>query len=147
MSFANNRLSDSEPAGYSRVPETWSPPQQQEVPASAGTHLTDVELEELRERLEHYRAKLLSDMSRLQNELAWLGDAGFKRKDAGSQTEAKSLSTQMLLRRAVGDKLFRLHEIDSALMRMNQNTYGFCVETRQPIPMARLREIPWASHI
>jgi DnaK suppressor protein len=39
-----------------------------------------------------------------------------------------------------------LHEIDDALQRIENKTYGICEGTGQPIPKARLEAQPWARH-
>ncbi|MGD8787365.1 MAG: TraR/DksA C4-type zinc finger protein [Phycisphaerales bacterium] len=39
-----------------------------------------------------------------------------------------------------------LREIDDALGRIEQNTYGICEGTDKPIPKARLEAQPWARH-
>lgn len=39
-----------------------------------------------------------------------------------------------------------LREIDYALERINNGTYGICVGTGQPIPKARLEAQPWARY-
>lgn len=39
-----------------------------------------------------------------------------------------------------------LYEIDSAIRRILDGTYGICEETGRPIPEARLRAIPWARY-
>jgi RNA polymerase-binding transcription factor DksA len=36
-----------------------------------------------------------------------------------------------------------LYEIDEALVRILDGSYGVCEETGQPIPAARLKAIPW----
>jgi RNA polymerase-binding transcription factor DksA len=36
-----------------------------------------------------------------------------------------------------------LYEIDAALQRIEEGTYGICELTGQPIPMVRLQAIPW----
>lgn len=36
-----------------------------------------------------------------------------------------------------------LFEIDEALSRIRNGTYGFCAETGKPIALARLRAVPW----
>jgi RNA polymerase-binding protein DksA len=36
-----------------------------------------------------------------------------------------------------------LYEVDEALKRILNGTYGVCEETGQPIPLARLRAVPW----
>lgn len=38
-----------------------------------------------------------------------------------------------------------LHEIDHALDRMADGQYGICEITGEPIPVERLRAIPWAT--
>lgn len=40
----------------------------------------------------------------------------------------------------------RVEEIEEALRRIDQGTYGFCQFTGEPIPLERLREIPWARY-
>ncbi|MGD2095307.1 MAG: TraR/DksA C4-type zinc finger protein [Phycisphaerales bacterium] len=39
-----------------------------------------------------------------------------------------------------------LREIDDALGRIEQNTYGICEGTNKPIPKARLEAQPWARY-
>jgi DnaK suppressor protein len=40
----------------------------------------------------------------------------------------------------------KLREIEDALERMAAGTYGVCLKSGHPIPMARLREVPWARY-
>ncbi len=39
-----------------------------------------------------------------------------------------------------------LAEIDAALLRLQNGTYGFCEETGEPISATRLRVIPWTRY-
>jgi RNA polymerase-binding protein DksA len=39
-----------------------------------------------------------------------------------------------------------LQEVDAALRRIEQGTYGTCEETGKPIPEERLRAVPWARY-
>jgi DnaK suppressor protein len=39
-----------------------------------------------------------------------------------------------------------LHEIDDALSRIEEGTYGICEGTGEPIPRARLEAQPWARY-
>jgi len=39
-----------------------------------------------------------------------------------------------------------LREIDDALQRLEEGTYGLCEGTGQPIPKARLKAQPWARY-
>lgn len=40
----------------------------------------------------------------------------------------------------------KLRQIEEALQRMEEGSYGLCFEDGQPIPFARLRQIPWARY-
>jgi DnaK suppressor protein len=37
--------------------------------------------------------------------------------------------------------------IEEALQRMEEGTYGVCLLTGEPIPVERLREVPWARYL
>lgn len=41
----------------------------------------------------------------------------------------------------------QIAEIDAALGRIVQGTYGICEKTHKPIPVERLRAIPWARTV
>jgi RNA polymerase-binding protein DksA len=40
----------------------------------------------------------------------------------------------------------QVKEIDEALTRIENRTYGMCLETHQPIAIERLRAKPWAKY-
>lgn len=39
----------------------------------------------------------------------------------------------------------QIAEIEAALDRIAEGTYGICIVTGKPIPIERLRDLPWAS--
>jgi len=41
----------------------------------------------------------------------------------------------------------RVRLIDEALQRMEEGGYGFCLRGGEPIPLDRLREVPWARYL
>ncbi|MEE2742844.1 MAG: TraR/DksA family transcriptional regulator [Bdellovibrionota bacterium] len=41
-------------------------------------------------------------------------------------------------------ELSRLRELESALLRIENGSYGFCEETDEPIEKKRLQKVPWA---
>ncbi|MDC0253461.1 TraR/DksA family transcriptional regulator [Bacteriovoracales bacterium] len=41
-------------------------------------------------------------------------------------------------------EISRLREVESALMRIENGSYGFCEETDEPIEKRRLQKVPWA---
>jgi DnaK suppressor protein len=40
----------------------------------------------------------------------------------------------------------KVHAIDEALMRINENEYGVCEECEEDIPLGRLKAMPFARH-
>ena len=40
----------------------------------------------------------------------------------------------------------QLRQVEEALERIADGSYGFCLETGAPIPLARLEAIPWARY-
>lgn len=40
--------------------------------------------------------------------------------------------------------LFKLREIEAALIRIDDGTYGLCEELEEPISKKRLQKVPWA---
>ena len=47
---------------------------------------------------------------------------------------------------ALGNEADRLFEVDCALQRIHDGTYGLCEATGHPLPPERLRVIPWARY-
>lgn len=39
-----------------------------------------------------------------------------------------------------------LQEVDAAIRRIEEGTYGICEETGEPIPNSRLRAVPWTRY-
>lgn len=111
---------------------------------------TDINFEEFRKLLLKERKRLTQehnkereDMSEesddlVDNELSSYdtnepGDAATQLYDRG-RFEALDENTKEMLRR-----------IDIALERIQEGTYGICEVTGQPIPVERLRALPWAT--
>src|SRR5690606_20990698 len=59
--------------------------------------------------------------------------------------DPEDANLEVLLTKLSGEK-DQLFEIDCALERIREGTYGFCEETGRPIRPARLRAIPWARY-
>ena len=106
---------------------------------------TDIDFEEFRQRLNAERARLL-DMHHEQH-ADMLEEAGDVADNERSTVDA---SAAELAERERDDTLDdnlkgELHEINRALARLDDGTYGICVVTGQPIPVDRLRALPWAT--
>lgn len=110
------------------------------------TPLTKTQLEKYRSVLLEKRAELLGEMRSLEDE-ALRGDSGRNSHtsqhldDAGSESYEQSLNLNL----AAADR-DRIVEIDAALERIENRTYGLCEMTFEPIKKARLDEIPWTRY-
>jgi len=112
--------------------------------------LTPDDTEELRNMLIHKRAEILGDMSTLQTEVT----------RSNRQDAAGDLSTMPIHMADLGSDNYELEftlgliegerailkEIEEALERIRQGTYGFCLATGNPIGKARLKAKPWAKY-
>jgi DnaK suppressor protein len=98
---------------------------------------------------EELRNMLLQEQTRLTEE--YRHDVAAAQEIQGDRTEdLEELATMDADR----ERLFAHSEqdcetlrlIEEALQRMAEGTYGFCQESGEPIPFARLRRIPWAHY-
>jgi len=104
------------------------------------------------ENLQELEAALVAESTDLEAEIAdharnvnadWQGattpdDAG--NDDAADRIE--ELATNVSLVETLEN---RLREMQAALKRIKEGTYGTCIETGEPIPLARLRANPAAE--
>ena len=119
-----------------------------EIPASADYLRDEKWLASQRQALLDERAKYTSSADRLAAEAAALmddrepGDVQFDEESGEGDTIAverdRDLALSAAARQAVTD-------IDAALARLDDNTYGICVATGEVIPKERLEAIPEAS--
>lgn len=106
-----------------------------------------------KEQLIYFRQRLLEEKARLQAELDRMTQdiqdnardqfqEGALEQDVASDVFEQEcmLAQQDMLR-------YSLREIDRALERMNQGTYGYSDLSGLPIPIERLEALPWASHL
>lgn len=109
------------------------------------TPLTKTQLDSYRMILLQKRAELLGDMRHLEEEaLGAPGSVNTKSKSAdeqGSESYEQSLSLNL----AASDRKL-INEIDDALKRIVDRTYGLCELTYEPIKKARLDVLPWARY-
>lgn len=59
---------------------------------------------------------------------------------------AQDRADRDLLWAELGAENDRLFEIDCALQRIHDGVYGFCEATGHPIPVERLRAVPWTRY-
>ncbi|WP_026819903.1 TraR/DksA family transcriptional regulator [Arthrobacter castelli] len=98
--------------------------------------------------LESERAERQALISSLQKDIAAVGEA---RQDSNVDDEhdpegstiAFELSQASTL---LADSSNRLKEIDAALQRLDDGTYGICAVCGEPIPEGRLEIRPWTHY-
>jgi RNA polymerase-binding protein DksA len=104
------------------------------------------EIEKYRQILIKKRAELVGDVATMENE-ALRGQSGSLSNmpqhlaEQGSEAYDQALSLDLA---AADRKLIR--EIDEALKRIENGTYGVCELTGKPISLERLEELPWARY-
>ena len=118
--------------------------------SQAAERVTESELKEFEQRLLAERAKILKEMGHLentvlkQNQRDSSGDlSGYSFHMADASTDAMEREKAFLFASAEGRHLL---EINEALRRIYQGTYGICEISGLPIARARLLAIPWARY-
>ena len=110
------------------------------------TNLTPAEIEKFKALLLAKRSEILDNVTHMENETlrkqrSDLSNMPIHMADAGSDTfELENTLGLMDSERKL------LQEIDGALDRIENNTYGICEGGAEPIPKARLKAIPWARY-
>jgi DnaK suppressor protein len=99
--------------------------------------------------IEHFKHRLLEKQAELQSEIARLGgevresgemDVGDPTDDAStSQATSESIEEESLVSRT-------LVQVQDALRRIEDGTYGECLRCGRQIGAARLEAIPWAQY-
>lgn len=110
------------------------------------TQLTPEQLEEFKDLLLRKRQALIKDITGMETEALRGGSGALSNMpshlaEQGSEAYDQSLSLDLA---AADRKLLR--EIDDALKRIANETYGICEHTLKPIKLERLRELPWARY-
>jgi RNA polymerase-binding transcription factor DksA len=110
---------------------------QQVVMADTNAVLNTAELSALREDLNEQRAFRLDQLAQL-----WLG-APARAQRARERAAVAQLEVHIKL---CASARMVLADIEAALERMDQGTYGICQQCRHPIELARLRIVPQARY-
>src|SRR4030042_1167853 len=110
------------------------------------TNLTRAEIEKFKALLLAKRGEILDNVTHMEDEAlrkqrSDLSNMPIHLADAGSDTF--ELENTLGL---VGSERKLLQEIDDALERIENNTYGICEGEGGPIAKVRLKAIPWARY-
>ncbi len=135
------------PVKSRRISATESQPVPKPIPPS---RLTPAELDAFRELLLSIRRQLVGNMDSMEGEALRKnrtdasGDLSLMpihMADIGTDNYEQEFTIGL-----VQNERETIKEIDAALQRIADGTYGVCLGTHKPIPKARLRAKPWARY-
>jgi RNA polymerase-binding protein DksA len=120
-----------------------------EVQKQRRSHLTAEELSEFKAILLAKRRELVEDMVNLESEATRTGNDGgsisstmpIHMADIGTDTWEQEFTLNLIEK----ERLI-VREIDEALDRIENKTFGTCLATGKAIAKARLRVKPWAQY-
>lgn len=107
--------------------------------------MTKTELKQYKKRLIELRARLTGEVLHLTDE-AFHGHGNESTQpnhmaELGSDTYEQDVTISVLQ-----SEENVLHEINEAIKRVDEGTYGVCEMSAKPIPKARLNAIPWTRY-
>jgi RNA polymerase-binding transcription factor len=135
--------------GKGRAATVLDPVQFPEQPVKkVKTYLTAKQLRYFKAMLEQKRAQLFGDVERLTSEALGQNSQGGEHAsmpihmaDAGSDNWEQDFTLGL-----IANERALVRDIDEALDRISNKTYGICVATQTPISVARLEAKPWAKY-
>jgi DnaK suppressor protein len=119
------------------------------VQPSTNPELTPDILAELRAQLEQQRDQLTAEIAakRRENGAGSTSDEDPAVEAAGDEgDESVDLQDWDTNEQVAYDLAARLGEVEHALTKFESGDYGICESCGKPIPLARLRVIPWARY-
>ena len=114
------------------------------------SHLTTANIEHFKQMLLEKRREIVGDVNEIEDEalkqsrLDASGDLSsmpIHMADIGTDNYQQEFALGLM-----DSERKLLREIDNALERIEQGTYGICEGTGKPIPKARLEAQPWARY-
>ena len=108
--------------------------------------LSKKQLQEFKDDLLTRRAQIVNTLQSVESEALFGGSGSLSHTpqhmaDAGSDTYDQSLALDI-----AGHQRTSLRDIDAALQRIEDNTYGICEFFGTPIDIERLKSQPWAKY-
>lgn len=91
------------------------------------------------------RAELVGDVEHLEDEALRSNTGETQTASNAAEFGTESFEQGLNLDLAAADRQLII-EIDEALTRITERTYGLCIESHEPIKKERLEELPWAKY-
>ena len=110
------------------------------MPSDKEDFMNPMQVEYFRQKLLKWRQELLSDANDTLNTLS---EENFQLPDITDRAQMESDASLQLRTRDRERKL--IQKIEAALRRIEDGSYGYCIETDEPINLRRLEARPIAS--
>ena len=149
MAFKRKRPKSNNRAPATAARKDGNAPRDCKPRGRCGTRLTPKELEEFQVRLLDKRRELVGDVRGLQSEAVngnGGGGGGSNAMPIHMAERASDTWEQALTLRLSEPHASILHEIDAALRRIQDETYGICEAGGERVSKGRLRAVPWAKY-
>jgi len=108
-----------------------------------------------KEQIKQFRQLLITERAKLADEIKSIAhDASTSPRDASGDLSAYTVHMadmaadtyeRELSMNLVSSEQELLYQIDDALKRLDEGSFGICLQCSQPISMSRLRAVPYAS--
>ena len=99
--------------------------------------------------LAYFKMKLMEwkkDLKRSNNEAIFQASMDDNSASADIVDQASSYTDKNVEMKAINRQIKLISEIDKALMRIKDDTYGYCLDTAEPIGLKRLMARPVAKY-
>lgn len=108
--------------------------------------LNKSQLKEFREQLVLKRAELVGDVTSMESEALTGGSGSLSNLPQHMADQGTDTFDQTMALNIAASKRQILRDIDAALKRIDDNTYGICEMLGKPIEPARLQAEPWTRY-
>ena len=112
------------------------------VPKNTEKYMYEKHKVYFRMKLQEWRKELV----KANNEVLYNGSMDDNSVSADIVDQASSYTDKNVEMKEINRKIKLISEIDKALMRIKDNTYGYCLDTAEPIGLKRLMARPVAKY-
>lgn len=112
------------------------------------TRYSEEELKEFEELLNKKLAQAKEELQELKETLSKRNDSGTDETTSNSKVledGSDTLERENINQLAARQQKF-IHQLENALIRIKNGTYGICIDTNKLIPKERLRLVPHTQH-
>ena len=112
------------------------------IPKDTDKYMSEKHKVYFRMKLQEWRKELV----KANNEALYNGSVDDNSISADIVDQASSYTDKNVEMKAINRQIKLISEIDKALMRIKDNTYGYCLDTAEPIGLKRLMARPIAKY-